>query len=68
MKLGQYAENEHQKLVPEHYLILVNRNIANALKKVLWKKVQYFERGLSKVLKNFNFFDFESSFFLRKLS
>ena len=44
----------HQKLVPDHFLILVN-NPKQSLHARNSFKIRYFERGLSKKPKKFNF-------------
>ena len=49
-----YAENEHQTLVPEPLLILVN-NPKQPLHARNYFKNKIFERGLSKTLKKVNF-------------
>ena len=50
-----------QKLVPDFFIILVN-NLKQPLHAQIILKVRYFERGLSKSLKQGNFiFSFEPS-------
>ena len=56
--MKNHAENVHQKLAPNPFLILLNKM------KEINSKIRYFERELSKSLKKVNFvFSFKPSLF-----
>ena len=48
-----HAENVHQKLVPDPFLILVKNQNSNCMQESLLN-IRYFDRGLSKIRKKVN--------------
>ena len=61
----KYAKNMQQKLVLDHYLMLVNRSKYSQCIEEILLEIRYFERKLSKILKKTNFtFVSELSLFL----
>ena len=59
--MDSHAENVHQKLVPNPFLILVKNTKSHCMVEIPLK-IRYFQRGLSKSLKKLNFiFSFEPS-------
>ena len=52
--MENHAENVHQKLAPDPFLILLN-NPKQPLHARKSLKTRHFEKGLSKSLKKFNF-------------
>ena len=49
-----HAENEHQKLTPDSFLVLVNKSNNHCMQEI-FLKLKYSERGLSKSCKKVNF-------------
>ena len=53
--MKNHAENVHQKLTPDHFLILLNNQEQPSHARNSFKN-KYFERGLSKTLKKLRLF------------